>query len=171
MYILLYLEPSLCIWYLLHILFYITPSLSLFSGLLLPSLHSLHLSSLYCVSTAAGDKGQSENTSIPAAEVTTSEHHGVCVCVCVCVCVHVRACACVCVCVCVCVCSSECYMYSFLYSTHLCSLPPQLQFHVSVPRALRPLLILSHTHQHFLVSPVLLTHTYTPSHFENCTLC
>ena len=42
------------------------------------------------------------------------------------------------------------------------SLPPQLQFHVSVLRALHPLLI----HTHFLVSPVLCTHTYTPSHCE-----
>ena len=82
-----------------------------------------------------------------------------------CVCVHA------CACVHVCVCSSECYMYSFL---HLCSLPPfhppllppslppQLQFHVSVLRALHPLLI----HSHFLVSPVICTHTYTPSHCE-----
>ena len=48
------------------------------------------------------------------------------------------------------------------------SLPPQLQFHVSVLRALHPLPIHTHTHQHFLVSPVLCTHTcicdgYQPS--------
>ena len=76
---------------------------------------------------------------------------------CVCVCVHTCVRVCVCVCVCVCVHS---------YTCTASSLPPQLQFHVSVLRALRPLLIHSHTHQHFLVSPVFCTHTYNPSHCE-----
>ena len=65
-------------------------------------------------------------------------------------CVCMRACVCLCAClhtyiVCVCV--------LFLSPP---SLPAQLQFHV----LLRALLIHSHTHQHFLVSPVLCTHTY-----------
>ena len=91
--------PSVYIWHFYFTLVYITLSLSPFSGLLLPSLLlSLSLSILMASlsSTAAGDKSQSANTSIPAAEVTISEHHhpttGECVCVCVC------ACACTFVC-------------------------------------------------------------------------
>ena len=60
-------------------------------------------------------------------------------------------------------------MYMYMSSLDLfppslpSSLPPQLQFHVSVLRPLHPLLIHTHSHQHFLVSPVLCTHTYNVS--------
>ena len=46
----------------------------------------------------------------------------------------------------------------FTPNTLALSLPPQLQFHVSVLRTLHPLLIHSHIHQHFLVSPALCIH-------------
>ena len=46
----------------------------------------------------------------------------------------------------------------FITSSVFSPLSPQLQFHVSVLRALHPPLLHSHTHQHFLVSCVLCIH-------------
>ena len=82
--------------------------------------------------------------------------------VCVCDCLRSPSsshhwCVCVCVCVCTCTCTCMCaHCIFFSFPSLPPSLPPQLQFHVSV---LRALLIHTHTHQHILVSPVSV-HTY-----------
>ena len=50
------------------------------------------------------------------------------------------------------------HVYEYLTQLSLSSPSPRLQFHMSLLRALHPLLLHSHTHQHFLVSCVLCTH-------------
>ena len=113
-----------------------------------------------------------------------------CTCMRACVCVHMCACACVlCMCMRVCTCVNVQYMYMYMSSLPplpslslppLPSLPPSPlspslpplppyswnSMYVSVLRALHPLL--SDSHQHFLVSPVLYTHTYIMYHTCVC---
>ena len=90
-----------------------------------------------------------------------------CVCVCACVCV------CVCACVCVYVCMFKCYMYSFLHSTHLCSLPPSTAAVPCVSTQSSPSSTDPQPHpptlpgESCLYTHLYTMYIYTPSHFED----